>query len=146
MKVSSKIIISITLLFSLLVGLSFPNPADAAVLGSATDNGITLTIDNCSLINDGQELSVSYTIYTKSNRDLDKNAASLIENPHIWIGDTLVRADSVSHSKVGKNEYKGSVVAQLHQYRPAQPHVIFKTKAILNQKGLWAIDFILKNA
>lgn len=144
MKVTSKMIFSMALLFSLLVGLSFANPADAAVLGSATDNGITLTIDNVSLINDGQEMSVDYTIYTKSN--LDKNAASLIENPHIWIGDTLVRADSASHSRIGKNEYKGSVVVQLHQYRPAQTHVIFKTKSILNQKGLWAVDFILNNA
>jgi hypothetical protein len=115
-------------------------------LGSAEDNGIRLTIDGYSIIDHGQKIRLHYTIQSISDVHVDPHASSLMESPHIWIEHTLVRENFDSFKKVGEHEYKGMIEAQLHQYRPENPHMTFKTHAIFNQKGQWTIRFILNNA
>lgn len=144
----STVGISIVLLFSLLVGLTFVSPAGAKaesekVVGSAKDKGITLTINDYSIIKDGQGIMVHYTVQSRSGHQMDKNA-SLMERPDIFIGDTLVHGNAVKHKKIGKQEYAGTVEVDLPQYRPAESNVRFNTDAILNQEGQWTIDFKVK--
>ncbi|QQZ11337.1 hypothetical protein [Heyndrickxia vini] len=141
----------VALLICLLIGFAFPTLISAESmtnqgLGSAEVNGIKLTINGYSIVNHGQNIRLDYTIHSNSNIQVNPNAKSLMESPHIWIAHTLVRETSDTFKKVGKNEYKGTIEAQLHQYRPENPHMTFKTGAIFNQKGEWAIDFILNNA
>jgi hypothetical protein len=115
-------------------------------LGSAEDNGIKLTIDGYTIVNHGQNIRLNYTIHTNSNVQVDPNTTSLMESPHIWIEHTLVRETSDTYKKVGKNEYKGTIEAQLNHYRPESPHMTFDTHGIFNQKGDWTIRFVLNNA
>jgi hypothetical protein len=141
----------VALLFCLLVGLGSHHLVSAESesnqgLGSAEDNGIRLTIDGYSIINHGQNIRLYYTILSNSDVQVDPHATSLMQSPHIWIEHTLVRENFDSYKKVGEHEYKGTIEAQLHQYRPENPHMIFKTHAIFNQKGQWTIRFILNNA
>jgi hypothetical protein len=141
----------VALLFCLLVGLaSHPLASTETVsnqgLGSAEDNGIKLTINGYSIINHGQNIRLDYTILSNSDIQVNPHATSLMESPHIWIEHTLVRENSDLFKKVGQNEYKGTIEAQLHQYRPENPHMTFKTHGIFNRKGQWTIRFILNNA
>jgi hypothetical protein len=141
----------VALLLFLLVGLVSPSLASAESvsnqgLGSAEDNGIKLTINGYSIIKDGQNIRLHYTIHSNSDVQVNPHATSLMESPHIWIEHTLVRENFDSFKKVGKNEYTGTIEAQLHQYRPENPHMTFKTHGIFNQKGQWTIRFILNNA
>ncbi|MCM2531226.1 hypothetical protein NDK43_00690 [Neobacillus pocheonensis] len=140
----------VALLICLLIGFASPTLTSAESLnqglGSTEDNGIKLTINGYSIINHGQNIRLYYTIHSNSNIEVNPHATSLMESPHIWIEHTLVRENSDSYKKVGKNEYKGTIEAQLHQYRPENPHMTFKTLGIFNQKGQWTIRFILNNA
>ena len=132
--------------------ISFASPALTSAeslnqgLGSAEDNGIKLTINSYSIVNHGQNIRLYYTIHSNSTIEVNPHATSLMESPHIWIEHTLVRENSDTFKKVGNNLYKGTIEAQLHQYRPENPHMTFKTHGILNQKGQWTIRFILNNA
>ncbi|MCM3567187.1 DUF4179 domain-containing protein [Neobacillus mesonae] len=141
----------VALFICLLIGLASPALTSAQSmpnqgLGSVEDNGIKLTLDGYSIVNHGQNIRLHYTI--KSNTDIEVNpqAASLMDSPHLWIEHTLVRENSDTFKKVGKNEYKGTIEAQLHHYRPENPHMTFKTNGILNRKGEWTIRFVLNNA
>ncbi|MBL5768808.1 hypothetical protein B5V88_12460 [Heyndrickxia sporothermodurans] len=141
----------VALLICLLIGFASPTLTSAESmsnqgLGSAEVNGIKLTINGYSIVNHGQNIRLYYTIHSKSDIQVNPNAKSLMASPHIWVAHTLVRETSDTFKKVGKNEYKGTIEAQLHQYRPEKPHVTFKTDGIFNQNGEWAIDFILNNA
>lgn len=115
------------------------------VLGTASDDGITLTVNSCSIVNQGQKLKVGYTIHTSAGYP-QKKRGRLMQTPHIWIGDTLVRGDFDRHRKIGPHSYKGVVTASLHQYRSEEPHMSFNTYSILNQKGSWKVDFVLENS
>jgi hypothetical protein len=141
--------IGAALCISLLFGLTFPTLSNAQSnmgLGSSEDNGIRLTINDYSIINHGQNIQLHYTIYSNSNIQVSPNTKSLIENPHIWIGHTLVREESESFKKVSNNEYKGTIIAQLQHYRPDSSEMSFHTHGLLNQKGQWTVDFILKSS
>lgn len=143
--------IGATLLICFLFGFSSPDLISAESqsnqgLGSAEENGIKLTIDGYSIVNHGQNIRLHYTIQSNSTIQVDPNAASLMESPHIWIEHTLVRENSDTFKKVGENEYKGTIEAQLHHYRPENPHMTFNTHGILNKTGNWTVRFILNNA
>ncbi|MGE8207771.1 hypothetical protein ACQKP0_25215 [Heyndrickxia sp. NPDC080065] len=143
--------IGVALSICLLFGLASPTLISAESqsnqgLGSAEDNGIKLTINGYSIVNHGQNIRVHYTIHSNSNIQVNPNATSLMASPHIWIGQTLVRENSDSFKKVSKNEYKGTIEAQLNHYRPENPQMTFITHGILNQKGHWTVRFILNNA
>ena len=141
---------SVALFICLLI--SFVSPASTSAesqnqgLGSAEDNGIKLTIDGYTIVNHGQNIRLNYTIHSNSDVQVDPNTRSLMESPHIWIEHTLVRETSDTFKKVGKNEYKGTIEAQLQHYRPESPHLTFDTHGIFNQKGDWTIRFVLNNA
>ncbi|MGG1398192.1 hypothetical protein ABE288_10360 [Bacillus salipaludis] len=141
---------SFALFICLLTSFVFPALTSAESqnqgLGSAEDNGIKLTIDGYTIVNHGQNIRLNYTIHTNSDVQVDPNTRSLMESPHIWIEHTLVRETSDTFKKVGKNEYKGTIEAQLHHYRPESPHMTFDTHRIFNQKGDWTIRFVLNNA
>jgi hypothetical protein len=143
--------IGIALLISLVFGFASATLINAATqssrgLGSSEDNGIKLTINDFSIINHGQNIKLHYIINTNSNIQVNPNATSLIENPFIWLGHTLVREQSETFKRVSQNEYRGTIVAQLHHYRPDSPQVSFHTHGILNQKGQWTVEFTLKSA
>jgi hypothetical protein len=141
--------IGAALCISLLFGFAFPTLSNAQSnmgLGSSEDNGIRLTINDYSIINHGQNIQLHYTIYSNSNIQVSSNTKSLIENPYIWIGHTLVREESESFKKVSNNEYKGTIIAQLHHYRPDTSEMSFHTHGILNQKGQWTVNFILRSS
>ncbi|MDQ6595553.1 hypothetical protein E2K98_26995 [Bacillus salipaludis] len=141
---------SFALVICLLISFVFPALTSAESqnqgLGSAEDNGIKLTIDGYTIVNHGQNIRLNYTIHTNSDVQVDQNTRSLMESPHIWIEHTLVRETSDTFKKVGKNEYKGTIEAQLQHYRPESPHMTFDTHGIFNQKGDWTIRFVLNNA
>jgi hypothetical protein len=140
----------VALFICLLIGFASPALTSAESLnqglGSAEDNGIKLTINGYSIVNHGQNIRLYYTIHSNSNIQVNPHATSLMESPHIWIEHTLVRENSDLFKKVAQNEYKGTIEAQLHQYRPENPHMTFKTHGIFNRKGQWTIRFILNNA
>jgi hypothetical protein len=141
---------AIAFFLCLLIGFASPALTSAESLnqglGSAEDNGIKLTLNGYSIVNHGHTIRLNYTIHSNSNIQVDPYAKSLMASPHIWIEHTLVRENSDTFKKVGNNLYKGTIEAQLHQYRPENPHMTFKTHGILNQKGQWTIRFILNNA
>ena len=133
------------LLFCLLVSMAFLNPNHTkAQVGSAQDKGIMLTIDNVARFDHGQRLRVDYTIHSPANASVSKNVGSPMESPHIWLGNTMVRGYSVSYKKTSPTTYKGTIVAQLHQYRPQGAQVTFYTYSILNERGRWKIQFYLE--
>jgi hypothetical protein len=140
----------VALFICLLIGFASPALTSAESLnqglGSAEDNGIKLTINGYSIVNHGQNIRLYYTIHSNSNIQVNPHATSLMESPHIWIEHTLVRENSDLFKKVAQTEYKGTIEAQLHQYRPENPHMTFKTHGIFNRKGQWTIRFILNNA
>ena len=140
----------VALFICLLIGFASPALTSAESLnqglGSVEDNGITLTLNGYSIVNHGHTMRLNYTIQSNSNIQVDPNAKSLMASPHIWIEHTLVRENSDTFKKVGNNLYKGTIEAQLHQYRPENPQLTFKTDGILNQKGQWTIRFVLNNA
>ena len=141
--------IGAALCISLIFGFARPtltNAQSSIGLGSSEDNGIRLTISDYSIINHGQNIQLHYTIYSNSNIQVSSNTKSLIENPYIWIGHTLVREESESFKKVNNNEYKGTIIAQLHHYRPDTSEMSFHTHGLLNQKGQWTVNFMLKNS
>src|SRR4051794_17137121 len=112
--------IGAALCISLIFGFARPtltNAQSSIGLGSSEDNGIRLTINDYSIINHGQDIQLHYTINSKSNIQVSSNTKSLIENPYIWIGNTLVREESESFKKVSNNEYRGTIIAQMHHYR-----------------------------
>ncbi|GIN87866.1 hypothetical protein J6TS2_42520 [Heyndrickxia sporothermodurans] len=114
-------------------------------LGSSEDNGIKLTINSYSIVNHGQSILLNYTIHSNSNIQVNPDATSLIENPYIWIGHTLVREESESFKRVSNNEYKGTITAQLQHYRPDNSEMSIHTHGLLNQKGQWTVKFILRS-
>ncbi|MFC4619525.1 hypothetical protein ACFO4N_12460 [Camelliibacillus cellulosilyticus] len=134
------------LLCCMLFFLTFSSPNGAkAQIGSAVDHGIWLTIDGVSRFDHGQRLRVDYTITAPSNRQgSNRSPGNLMESPHIWLGNTLVRGNTVSYKKISPNKYRGTVVAQLHQYRTHGARVTFYTYSLLNQRGSWKIDFYLE--
>ncbi|ULT57220.1 hypothetical protein L1999_00855 [Neobacillus drentensis] len=141
--------IGAALCISLVFGFASPtltNAQSSIGLGSSEDNGIRLTINDYSIINHGQDIQLHYTINTNSNIQVSSNTKSLIENPYIWIGNTLVREESESFKKVSKNEYRGTIIAQMHHYRTDNSKMSFHTHGILNQKGQWTVDFMLKSS
>jgi len=141
--------IGAALCISLLFGFAYPtlsNAQSSKGLGSSEDNGIRLTINDYSIINHGQNIQLHYTIYSNSNIQVSSNTKSLIDNPHIWIGHTLVREESESFKKVSNNEYKGTIIAQLQHYRSDNPELSFHTHGLLNQKGQWTVNFMLKSS
>lgn len=142
--------IGVTLFICFLFGFGFPSLISAEDqsnegLGSSEDNGIKLIINGYSIVNHGQNIRLDYTIHSNSNIQVNPNATSLMESPHIWIGHTLVRENSDSFKKVSNNEYKGTIVAQLNHYRPESSHMTFDTHRILNRKGNWTVRFVLNN-
>jgi hypothetical protein len=144
-------IIGVAILISFLFGFASPTLMSAESqsnqgLGSVEDKGIKLTITGYSIVNSGQNIRLYYTIHSNSDIQVNPHATNLMESPHIWIGHTLVRENSDSYKKVSNNEYKGTIEAQLHHYRPENPHMVFITHGIFNQKGQWTIRFILNNA
>lgn len=146
MKSFSKLTVRATgfvLLFCLLAGMAFVSPINTkAQIGSAHDKGITITIDHVSRIDHGKRLKVDYTV--QSSRQVNQNAGSPIENPHIWFGDSMVRGHSVFSKKTGPNIYKGTIVSPLHQYSTPGDQVTFYTYSILNQRGRWKVQFYLQ--
>jgi len=141
--------IGAALCISLIFGFARPtltNAQSSIGLGSSEDNGIRLTINDYSIINHGQDIQLHYTINSKSNIQVSSNTKSLIENPYIWIGTTLVREESEYFKKVNNNEYKGTIIAQMHHYRTDSSKMSFHTHGILNQKGQWTVNFTLKSS
>lgn len=141
--------IGVALFISLLFGFAYPTLTNAQAnrsLGSSEDNGIRLEINNYSIINDGQDIQLNYTIYTNSNIQISPNRKSLIENPYIWIGHTLVREEAESFKKISNNEYRGTIIAQMHHYRPDRAELSFHTHGIMNQKGQWTVNFPLRSS
>jgi len=142
-------IIGAALCISLLFGFAYPTLSLAQSskgLGSSENNGIRLTINDYSIINHGQDIQLHYTIYSNSNLQVSPNTKSLIENPYIWIGHTLVREESESFKKVSNNEYRGTIIAQMHHYRQDRSEISFHTHGIMNQKGQWTVTFMLKSS
>jgi hypothetical protein len=139
--------IGFTFLFCILLGVVLPGSIStkAQSVGSAADNGITLTINDVSLIDNDQRLKVNFTIHSVERHQVKQQGVRLMQSPHIWLDDMLVRGSSVSYKKIGNHDYNGTIIAQLHQYRPALSHGTFQTGEILNQRGLWKIGFTLKN-
>lgn len=142
--------IAVAFFICLLFGFASPALISAEsqsrqVLGSSEDNGIKLTINSYSIVNHGQNIQLHYTIHSNSNIQVNRNAIGLIENPHIWIGHTLVREESETFKRVSNNEYKGTIIAQLQHYRPDNSEMSIHTHGLLNQKGQWTVKFILRS-
>jgi hypothetical protein len=141
--------IGAALCISLLFGFACPtltNAQSSNGLGSSESNGIRLTINDYSIINHGQDIQLHYTITSNSNLQVSPNTKSLIGNPYIWIGNTLVREESESFQKISNNEYKGTIIAQMHHYRSDNSELSFHTHGIMNQKGQWTVNFMLKSS
>ncbi|MBV7504795.1 hypothetical protein KW850_05890 [Bacillus sp. sid0103] len=141
--------IGAALCISLLFGFAYPtltNAQSSNGLGSSEDNGIRLTINDYSIINHGQDIQLHYTITTNSNIPVSSNTKSLIGNPYIWIGNTLVREESESFQKISNNEYKGTIIAQLQHYRSDNSELSFHTHGIMNQNGQWTVNFHLRSS
>ncbi|WHY69764.1 hypothetical protein [Neobacillus sp. SuZ13] len=141
--------IGVALCISLLFGFAYPtltNAQSSKGLGSSEDNGIRLTINDYSIINHGQDIQLHYTITSNSNIQVSSNTKSLITNPYIWIGNTLIREESESFKKISNNEYKGTILAQLQHYRSDNSELSFHTHGIMNQTGQWTVNFKIKSS
>ncbi|HEY2420540.1 MAG TPA: hypothetical protein VGI04_03965 [Neobacillus sp.] len=137
------------LLLGLLVGLILANSQSAMaetenVIGSAESNGITLTINNYTIKNYGQEMTVYYTLQSTSGQLMDENGAELITSPDFTIGDKRVQGNDIWHKKISAQKYQGALKLELPQYRPAISNAVLNTETILNQKGQWSINFQIK--
>ncbi|HET7578599.1 MAG TPA: hypothetical protein VFK33_04885 [Bacillales bacterium] len=135
------------LYLSLFVGLTFTHPTGAAaqtnkIMGSATDNGITLTINGYSFINNGQGVKLYYTIQSTSSRGAA--AKNLMAKPDILIGDNLLHGTNEQHQKISPQKYTGTINVRLPDYRHVPSYVEFNTYGILNQRGQWTVDFTIK--
>ncbi|MBB2481103.1 hypothetical protein H5P36_12980 [Bacillus sp. APMAM] len=137
---------SVPLLICLLFGFASPSAEaqSSQGLGSSEDKGIRLTINSYSIVNHGQNIQLHYTIQSNSNIQVNPDTTSLVENPHIWIGHTLVREQSESFKKVSNNVYKGTITAQLQHYRPDNSEMSIHTHGLLHQKGQWTVKFLLR--
>jgi len=139
--------IGVVLFISLTFGFASPTLINAqSQLGSSVDNGIRLTINDYSIINHGQNIVLHYTIRSNSNIQIKPGTTSLVENPHIWIGHTLVREEKETFKRVSNNEYKGTIIAQLQHYRPDNSTMSIHTHGLLNQKGQWTVKFTLRTS
>ena len=137
------------LFLSLLIGMTFASSQSAMaesakIIGSAENNGIKLTITNYAIKNYGQEMMVYYTVQSNSGQLMDTNETGLLNKPDISIGHKHVQGNDTWHKKISSQEYQGAVTVEIPQYTPAISNVAFNTDAILNQKGLWTINFQIK--
>lgn len=118
---------------------------------STRDNGITFTIYN--VVKNGNQLNLEYEM--RSENDIPKIEASIanpkgksvvfIEKPDIYInGKNFDFSGPISHKKVGKNKYKGTIGINSVENIPEKFDMKVNIDCLLEQEGQWTIEFPIK--
>jgi archaellum component FlaF (FlaF/FlaG flagellin family) len=118
---------------------------------SAMDSGITFTIHN--IVKDGNQLNLEYEMRSENDiPEIEANIANprgksvvFVEKPDIYINGQIVDySGPISHKKVGKHQYKGTIGIKSVENIPENFDMKVNIDYLLEQEGQWTIKFPIK--